>query len=118
MKKISKDSGLSQIYTNHSVRAAVVTELYNKGHSVENIQAVTGHKRPDSVYRYLKNISAEKKRKFSNDITSTMHTSSTTEIKCDGDRLRTIFQEATTSTSEAQPSAVLEKNGAILKFYL
>ena len=121
MKKISTSAQLSQTYTNHNVRATVVTQLHNKGYPVEHIQAVTGHKRPDSVYRYLKNISSEKKRKISNAITTTMHTASkTTEIQNDeGGYGKIVIQEATTSSSvQRQPTATLEKNGAVLKFYL
>jgi len=121
MKKISTNAQLSQTYNNHCVRATVVTELHNKGYAVEHIQAVTGHKRPESVYRYLKSISSEKKRKISNAITTTMHTAAkTTEIRSDEKGHGAIvIQEASTSTSsELQPSAVLEKNGAVLKFYL
>lgn len=66
MSKISTDANLSCVFTNHCIRATCVTQLTNKGFSITDIQAVTGHKRMDSVQRYVKHISSEKRRKLSN----------------------------------------------------
>lgn len=73
MTDISKAAKLSMVYTNHCIRATCVTQLFNKGFSVSDIQKVTGHKRPDSVQRYIKNISSEKKRKVSNALSESMN---------------------------------------------
>ena len=73
MKTISADAGLSSVYTNHCLRATCVTQLHNKGFSVSDIQTVTGHKRPDSVQRYIKQIGSEKKRKLSHALCESMN---------------------------------------------
>ena len=69
---ISLEAKLSTAYTNHCVRATCVTQLANKGFSVSDIQAVTGHKRADSVHRYIKHIDSEKKRKLSNALSESL----------------------------------------------
>ena len=73
MKKISFEAELGTVYTNHSIRATVVTELSEKGYSVSDIQNVTGHKRSESVNRYVKRITPTKKQKISHDLTSSLH---------------------------------------------
>ena len=72
MSTISSDAKLSTIYTNHCIRATCVTRLANKGFSISDIQAVTGHKRADSVQRYIKQIDSEKKRKLSNALSTSV----------------------------------------------
>ena len=44
MKCISKEAELSKIYTNHSIRATVVTILDKCGYEARHIMAVSGHK--------------------------------------------------------------------------
>lgn len=65
MKKISSAATLSRSYTNHCIRATVVTELKEANIPVEDIQVVTGHKNRTSVDRYIKNVSHCKKQKLS-----------------------------------------------------
>jgi integrase len=65
MKSVSLRAKLSKAYTNHCVRATVVTELKENNVPIEDIQLVTGHKRPGSVDRYVKRISDEKKKRLS-----------------------------------------------------
>ena len=72
MNTISVDAKLSIIYTNHCVRATCVTQLANSGFTVSDIQAVTGHKRADSVQRYIKQIDSSKKRKLSNTLSESL----------------------------------------------
>ena len=72
MKIISENAGLSQIYTNHCIRATVVTEMAEKGYQMEDIMGVTGHKRTDSVQRYIKRITPTKKMKISNDLSESL----------------------------------------------
>ena len=54
MKTISKESALSQIYTNHSTRAMCLTQLDEAGFKVCHIQAVNGHKSEESIKSYSK----------------------------------------------------------------
>ena len=72
MKTVSTNANLSRLYTNHCVRATCVTQLANKGFSISEIQAVTGHKRQDSVQRYIKQIESSKKQKMSNALSESM----------------------------------------------
>lgn len=68
MKTISQRAALSQIYTNHSIRATVVTTLVNDGFSTKEIKSVTGHKSDKSIDRYTKNILPSKKMKLSHSL--------------------------------------------------
>ena len=76
MKDISKRARLSCIYSNHSIRSTVVTNLQEKNHSVEDCQLVTGQKRKESVERYLKRKSFSQKQQISNSLTESLRGSS------------------------------------------
>ena len=52
LAKLSKKCGLSQIYTNHSIRATSATVLHRAHHAPAEIQAVTGHKSLASLAIY------------------------------------------------------------------
>ena len=49
MQRISKDAGLSQIYTNHCIRATVITSLDHAGVEGRHIQQVSRHKSISSL---------------------------------------------------------------------
>lgn len=72
MKKISIEAKLSRAYTNHCIRATVVTELKEANVPVEEIQIVTGHKNRSSVDRYIKRVSDTKKQKLSTALSASM----------------------------------------------
>lgn len=61
MKNISKSSGCSKIYTNHSLRATCVTMLDNAGFASRDIMSVSGHKSESSLKHYVKTSDAKKK---------------------------------------------------------
>lgn len=65
MKDISTDARLTKIYTNHSVRVTVVTELHAQGFSHLEICNVTGHKNPESVSRYVRETRDESRKVIS-----------------------------------------------------
>ena len=65
MKIISDLANLSKKYTNHCIRASVVTTLSESGFSASEIQSVTGQKRAETVERYTKRVSTSKKMKLS-----------------------------------------------------
>ena len=52
MKRISRNAGLSRIYTNHCVRPTVVSNLKTSGFKNEEICLITGHKSETSIRRY------------------------------------------------------------------
>jgi integrase len=59
MSTLSKKTGLSQIYTNHSIRATGATIL-GRNCSMAQIMAVTGHKPASSVAVYQRVSTKEK----------------------------------------------------------
>ena len=141
MKLISEEAELSAKYTNHCVRATVVSEMFSKGYTTEQIQTVTGHKRNDSVQRYIKRVTPSKKMKVSHDLSSSIHrTQNHDEIvptdSTPGPSTSTFSETETThysvsirdtktttvSVNESKtlrhPTSVLKKNGFVLEFYL
>jgi integrase len=52
LKRVSTAANLSQTYTNHCVRATVVTKLHESGLPTADIRAITGHKNDQSIERY------------------------------------------------------------------
>ena len=50
MKTISSDAGLSQIYTNHCIRATCISTLDNNGFVASHIMSITGHKSEIRAY--------------------------------------------------------------------
>lgn len=52
MKSISEQAGLSQIYTNHSVRATVITSLSDANIPTRQIMNVSGHVSEESLRSY------------------------------------------------------------------
>jgi hypothetical protein len=65
MKDISKEANLSEIYTNHCIRATTSTVLHQAGISTERITAVTGHKNNDSLKNYISGPSVQQKKETS-----------------------------------------------------
>ena len=54
LKRLSAAAALSEMYTNHCVRATVVTKLHDSGMANANIRAITGHRSDESVERYMR----------------------------------------------------------------
>ena len=69
MKEISKDAGLSRIYTNHSVRATAITLWANAGLSDREIMALSGHRSEASLRSYHQQPSVNQLRKCSDVLT-------------------------------------------------
>ena len=70
MSTLSKKTGLSQIYTNHSIRATGATIL-GRNCSMAQIMAVTGHKSASSVAVY-QHVSSKEKQVMGDIITSSV----------------------------------------------
>ena len=62
---ISEKYGLSQRYTNHSLRVISIQVLEDGNVETRHIVRVSGHKNPDSVSNYARRLSAAKKRNLS-----------------------------------------------------
>jgi len=65
MKSISEKAKLKKIYTNHCLRATVVSTLRDNGLQSNDIAAVTGHKNVQSVERYVRRKNDGEKRSYS-----------------------------------------------------
>ena len=63
MRFLSENAKLSKIYTNHSIRATVITNLSNSGYEARHIIAVTGHKSESTVKQYATKCPDAKKEK-------------------------------------------------------
>ena len=65
MKFLYKDVKLSrQDYTNHSIRATVITNLDRAGFEARHIIAVTGHKSESTIKQYSRRCPDKKKRQM------------------------------------------------------
>ena len=70
MKNISKKANLSVEYTNHCIRATVVTKLNEKGFEARDIMATTGHKSESSIRSYATKCPPKKRRMMSDALAS------------------------------------------------
>ena len=62
MQRISKKSGLSQVYTCHSVRVSTITTLFQAGIPCQQIMRITNHKRETSLKPYIEDTTEAQKR--------------------------------------------------------
>ena len=65
MTDISKLSGLSRIYSNHSIRATCITLLDDSGIEARHIMRVSGHRNEVSIRSYASRLDDKKKRQIS-----------------------------------------------------
>ena len=76
MKNISIEACLSNIYTNHCIRATCVTTLDDAGFEARHIMAVSGHKSEASIRAYSR-TKMRTKRKMSNVLSAPTTTTAT-----------------------------------------
>ena len=72
MKNLSINAGLSKTYTNHSIRATVVTNLDRAGFEARHIMATTGHKSETSIKNYSRICPTNKRRDMSETLSRTL----------------------------------------------
>ena len=65
MPTLSRKAGLSQVYTNHCVRASTVTALHTAGIEGQRICQLTKHKNESSLAHYVSGSSSAQKRECS-----------------------------------------------------
>ena len=68
MKEISKNAGLSRIYTNHCIRGTTATAMHRSGYSLHDIAQVTRHKNIESIKFYLQTPTIEDMENYSNSL--------------------------------------------------
>ena len=73
MKEISAAANLSQIYTNHSIRATAIRVLNNAGTSDRIICSLSGHRNVNSIMSYCRDASDKQKREMSSALSSSCH---------------------------------------------
>ena len=64
MKLLSERAKLSRIYTNHCIRASVVTKLDQEGFEVRHIMVVNSHKSENSIKSYASKCPENKKEQM------------------------------------------------------
>lgn len=111
MKNISKDAGLSCIYTNHCIRVTTISNLSRQGYSAEEISSVSGHKNASSVQRYVRKLHDCDKRRISEDLENALGTK--VSILVDNRKLNFKKQGITCikSTSPHAPPITVNFNG-------
>ena len=83
MRFLSEDAKLSCIYTNHSIRATVITSLNEAGYEARHIIAITGHKSESTVKQYATKCPLSKKRSMSNALTEQLNPSKVVKTESD-----------------------------------
>lgn len=73
MKYLSKQLDLSKNYTNHCIRATVVSNMLDAGHDVSDVAAVTGHKSTEALRKYASYKRENQIESFSHTLNSSLH---------------------------------------------
>lgn len=73
MKMISKEAGLSKVYTNHSVRSTGITLWTEAGVENRHIMAISGHRSEQSLAHYNSRPSTSQLHRCSSILSEAMH---------------------------------------------
>ena len=95
-RDISNLAGLSQVYTNHCVRATTCTVLDQAGATTRQIMAITGHRNESSVRSYTHKLNNNQKQ-FLSDTLSNSRTS--TEFSIVGKNFKRLSKVTPTPNS-------------------
>ena len=82
MKSLSTKAKLSHLYTNHCIRASVVTSLDEKGFEARHIMATTGHKSESSIKSYASRCPDHKCREMCDALASNLIEEPNNKIAC------------------------------------
>jgi hypothetical protein len=96
MKTMSIEAGLSQVYTNHCLRATTSTVLAHAGFDTRNICSVTGHKNIQSLDSYVKEPTMDQRR----EMCSILNTYGKTEVKENVDSAVIKYPPATSTITK------------------
>ena len=81
MKYLSSDAKLSMTYTNHSIRATVITTLDKCGFEARHITAISGHKNESTIKTYSTKCPESKKREMNDTLKRAVNQPK--KIKCE-----------------------------------
>jgi hypothetical protein len=73
MAHLSTEAKLSERYTNHCIRATVITNLINSGFDAVTVSRLSGHRNPSSIMSYCNDVSDDSKRSMADALTSSLH---------------------------------------------
>jgi hypothetical protein len=73
MANLSTQAKLSEVYTNHCIRATTITELNREGFNDRDIIAVSGHRSTTALKSYVSDTRLETKRKMSDVLSNITH---------------------------------------------
>ena len=77
MKEFSKAANLSQVYTNHCIRATAITLWSDAGLSNRHIMSLSGHRNENSLKSYNARPSSQQLQVCSNILSSVLHQQAT-----------------------------------------
>jgi len=77
MKELSKAANLSQVYTNHCIRATAITLWSDAGLSNRHIMTLSGHRNENSLKSYSSRPSSQQLQVCSNVLSSTLNPQAT-----------------------------------------
>ena len=77
MKELSKAANLSQVYTNHCIRATAITLWSDAGLSNRHIMSLSGHRNENSLISYNACPSSQQLQVCSNVLSSALHPQAT-----------------------------------------
>ena len=77
MKELSKAANLSQVYTNHCIRATAITLLSDDGLSNRHIMTLSGHRNENSLTSYNARPSSQRLQVCSNVLSSALNPEAT-----------------------------------------
>lgn len=81
MQKISKQAGLSCVYTNHSIRATCITLLDVNGWESRHIMGISKHKSETSIRCYSSRLTADKRAEASDILSNACQSGSSIKEK-------------------------------------
>ena len=108
MKHLMKDVKLSNPeYTNHSIRATVITSLSDSGYEARHIIAVTGHRSESTVKQYAKKCPENKKREMSASLANKLDVK---KVKIDKQKDIAFGKEPNVASALVTPPTLLAAN--------
>ena len=112
MRNLSKEAELSQIYTNHSIRATTITLLSHAGVEAREIMRISGHRSEQSIRSYNTDSSDAQKRCYNAILHGNPSSSSctTAHTVTSSAALGTVVPQHAqpVSTTSSHPTAVMQ----------